>query len=187
MKKISLLFVAIFLFAACADKKEKEENEEVIVETEPEIAFEDMPILLGQQDRKAIEAKPYHTWFTKNYMYQPDQKSLAALHNSLSDITITVFMGTWCEDSITHVPALYGILDAIQYDSEKVTLIMVSEDKDTPDGLEKGMDIQYVPTIILFKNGEELGRIVESPVETLEKDLLKIAKGEPYEHTYADL
>ena len=64
---------------------------------------------------------------------------------------------------------------------------MVSEDKDTPEGLEEGMDIQYVPTIILFKNGEELGRIVESPVETLEKDLLKIAKGEPYEHTYADL
>ncbi len=187
MKKISLFFVAIFLFTSCAEKKEKEENEEVVVETEAEMAFEDMPILLGKQNRKAIETKPYNSWFVKNYMYQPDQKSLATLHSSLNDITITVFMGTWCEDSVIHVPALYGILDAVQYDTEKVTLITVSEDKDTPEGLEEGMDIQYVPTIILFKNGKELGRIVESPVETLEADLVKIATGEPYAHTYADL
>jgi len=184
MKKVSLLFVAIFLFSACADKKEKEEK---ALESETEMTIEDMPILLGAQDRKAIENKPYNSWYVKNYMYQPDQKSLAALHSSLDDITITVFMGTWCEDSVTQVPALYGILDAIKYDTEKVTLITVSKDKDTPEGLEKGMDIQYVPTIILFKNGKELGRIVESPVETLEADLLKIAKGEPYSHTYADL
>lgn len=184
-KTILLLAMVTILFACVNDKKEKEQDAEEI-EAETEMAIEDMPILLGVQNRKTIQSKPYSAWFTKNYMYQPDQKSLAALNKSLDGISITIFMGTWCEDSQLQVPALYGILDAIKYDSEKVTLITVSEEKETPLGLEKGMDIQYVPTIILYKNGKELGRIVEAPVETLEADLVKIAKGEAYKHTYEE-
>ena len=36
------------------------------------------------------------------------------------------------------------------------------------------LNIEKVPTIIFFKNGEELGRIIETPNESLEKDMLKI-------------
>ncbi len=186
MKKAIVLFAIVTLFFACGNDKKNKEQGAKEIEAETEMTIEDMPILLGVQNRKTIESKPYNSWFTKNYMYQPNQKALADIYKALDNITITIFMGTWCEDSQLQVPALYGILDAIKYDSEKATLITVSKDKDTPEGLEKGMDIQYVPTIILFKNGKEIGRIVEAPVETLEADLLKIAKGEAYKHTYEE-
>ena len=38
----------------------------------------------------------------------------------------------------------------------------------------EGLRIELVPTIIFYKDGSEIGRIVETPVESMEKDLLKI-------------
>jgi hypothetical protein len=39
---------------------------------------------------------------------------------------------------------------------------------------------------MVFKDGAELNRIVEYTQETLEQDLLKILKQEPYTPAYAD-
>ncbi|MFT5986217.1 MAG: hypothetical protein ACI825_001717, partial [Planctomycetota bacterium] len=47
-------------------------------------------------------------------------------------------------------------------------------------------NIAYVPTIIILENGIELGRIVESTQETLEKDLLAIATDQDYKHIYEE-
>jgi len=38
------------------------------------------------------------------------------------------------------------------------------------------VDIHFVPTIIFYMNDEEVGRIVEMPYESLEKDMLEIVK-----------
>ena len=60
----------------------------------------------------------------------------------------------------------------------------MGRNKKTPDNLQEGFDLIRVPTFIFFKNGKEVGRFVERPRETLEKDMLKILKGEPYKHAY---
>jgi hypothetical protein len=65
-------------------------------------------------------------------------------------------------------------------------MIAVTHDKDTPQGYETDFNIEYVPTIIFYRNGEVLNRIVEYPQITLEKDMLAILKGEPYKHAYED-
>ena len=93
-------------------------------------------------------------------------------------------MGSWCEDSHRDVPQLYKILDEAKFDESKLKVISVDEDKLTPEGFEKDMDIQNVPTIILYKNNKELGRIVEYPIQTLEKDMLSILSGKEYKHAY---
>ena len=49
--------------------------------------------------------------------------------------------------------------------------------KESPQHEEKGWDIEFVPTIIFLRNGKELGRIVESPEQSLEKDMRKILIG----------
>jgi tetratricopeptide (TPR) repeat protein len=41
-----------------------------------------------------------------------------------------------------------------------------------------------VPTLIVYENGLELNRINESPVESLERDLLKILRKEAYTPNY---
>jgi hypothetical protein len=43
-----------------------------------------------------------------------------------------------------------------------------------------------VPTFIFMKDGQELGRIVEYPLESLEKDMAKILSGVDYKHAYAE-
>jgi tetratricopeptide (TPR) repeat protein len=52
--------------------------------------------------------------------------------------------------------------------------------KQSPQHEEAGLNIHRVPTIIVYKNGKELQRIVESPVESLEQDLLNITTKSHY-------
>lgn len=145
------------------------------------------PIILGVQTRAAIEAAPYDRWFTESYkMHTLDTVTLNTVKGNLAQTDITLFMGTWCEDSQRETPAFYKMLDLAGIDSDTVKLITVSEDKDTPEGLEKGQNITNVPTIIFSKDGKELGRIVEYPLESLEKDMAKILTGEDYKHAYAE-
>ena len=95
-------------------------------------------------------------------------------------------MGTWCGDSRRETPSLYKILDATNFNYKNFTLITVSREKSTPKGFEKNMDIVYVPTIIFYRNGEEIGRFVEFAQESLEKDMLAIVSGVGYKHSYED-
>ena len=37
-----------------------------------------------------------------------------------------------------------------------------------------------------MKNGKEINRIVEFPIETIEKDIYKILSGNEYKNAYAD-
>ena len=93
-------------------------------------------------------------------------------------------MGTWCEDSQNQVPRFYKILQQLDFNLKKVQLITVDRSKKTPENLEAGLNITNVPTFIFYKNSTEIQRIVESPVETLENDMLKILSNQEYRHTY---
>ena len=138
--------------------------------------------LVGQINRQALSDL---SWFKKNYSnYTPEETSLEALQNSLTDIEIKVFMGTWCHDSQREVPRLYKVLESADYNFENLSIVALDYSKATPAGLEEGMDIQRTPTFVFFKRGEEIGRIVETPRESLESDLLKIINGVEYKHSY---
>jgi hypothetical protein len=45
------------------------------------------------------------------------------------------------------------------------------------------MNIQNTASIIFYKNGVELNRIVERPVVSLEKDMMAILSGKNYRHS----
>ncbi|HSD15189.1 MAG TPA: thioredoxin family protein [Flavobacterium sp.] len=141
--------------------------------------------LIGKQSKEALLKVPYSLWYTPNREnYKPNPATVTELKNHLKDVTITVFMGTWCEDSQQQVPGFYKILEALQFDNVNVTLIAVDKNKKTPEQFEKGLNVTNVPTFIFYKNGKELHRIVERPIETLEKDMLKILSGQSYKHAY---
>ncbi|MCB9249007.1 MAG: hypothetical protein H6613_10930 [Ignavibacteriales bacterium] len=55
-------------------------------------------------------------------------------------------------------------------------LINVDRNKEGLENEVNGLDIELVPTIIVYDKGEEIGRIIESPMETLEEDLVEIVK-----------
>ena len=143
--------------------------------------------MLGEITKDGFTSNSFNAWFTPNYeAYQPDAIIVKKLQRKLKKYTITIFMGTWCEDSQREVPHFYKILDAMNVAKEDVELIAVDEEKVTPNRLEDGFDITYVPTFIFYRNGKEINRIVESPVNSLEEDMLTILSGDDYKHTYAE-
>ena len=143
-------------------------------------------MLTGETDRMELQTGSFGSWFNPRYEeYTVDSGQIDELKPLLKDVDITIFMGTWCGDSKRETPRFYKILDAAGKTKE-VKLITVDHSKTTPEGLEAGKDIKRVPTLIFSKDGKELGRIVEYPIESLEADMLKILKGEPYKHAYAN-
>ncbi len=151
------------------------------------VAYEDSYMLLGKANRNGFKMDAFKDWFNSGYEdYKVNSETVEKLEPLLKDVEITIFMGTWCEDSQRETPHFYKILDAADFDESKSTLITVSEEKTTPQGFEKGKNITNVPTFIFYKNGAELGRIVEYPIESLEKDMLAILSGKEYKHAYAE-
>jgi thiol-disulfide isomerase/thioredoxin len=149
---------------------------------DPEGEFD---MLVGTAAFDSLQTQPYASWYDAQLeTYEPDTETVAQLEGLLSDVRITVFMGTWCSDSKREVPRFVKILETVGYDPEDVEVIAMTRDKTTPQGYEKGMSIINIPTFIFSKEEKELGRIVEYPIEDLESDMLKILSGGPYRHAY---
>lgn len=135
------------------------------------------PMLIGICDRTAFADTNFAWWLNSEYdVYNLDTATLASIGNKLNDYNLTVVMGSWCSDSRREVPRFYKVLDTLKYDQAKLKLICVNRDKNDPAGDTDKLNIEAVPTFIFYKDDKEIGRIVESPKETLEKDILKIVQ-----------
>ena len=82
--------------------------------------------------------------------------------------------GTWCPDTQRELPGFYRVLDHLGFNEAYMQVIYVNTLKKAPGIDLESSEIERVPTFIFFREGLEIGRIIESPVESLEKDLLKI-------------
>jgi len=147
------------------------------------------PFLLGKIDKSGLEGENYKSWFNKNYDdYQPNQNLIDDISSELKSYSIALFMGTWCGDSRQEVPKLYKVLDAANFPMEELTIIAVSSQsnmyKQSPEHEETGLNIHRVPTVIFYKNGKEINRIVEHPIETFEADIQNIITINNYKSNY---
>jgi tetratricopeptide (TPR) repeat protein len=147
------------------------------------------PMLLGLHKKEDLQQVPYKEWFDKNYAdYNIDSLSISRLKPLLKDKQFEIFMGTWCGDSKREVPRMYKILEYAGVQPSQIKLVIVDDHdssyKQSPAHEEKGKQIFRVPDLLLYDGKKEMNRIVEYPVLSLEKDLLAIAKAEPYEPNY---
>ena len=92
--------------------------------------------------------------------------------SDLEDISVVIMFGTWCHDSKREVPRMLRILDSAGVGTEQLSLIGVDINKTEPKGREKLYNLRNTPTLILLKNGKEVGRIIERPNVSLEADLI---------------
>jgi tetratricopeptide (TPR) repeat protein len=156
-----------------------------------EIAVEgENPYLLGKIDKSGLTSENYKAWFNKNFDdYQVDQSTINELSKTLKNYTIKVFLGTWCGDSKLEVPRFYKIIEACQFPESQLEVVALSAKPDmykqSPNHEEQGLNIHRVPTFIIYKNGVEINRIMEHPIETLEKDMLNIITNDNYIPNYA--
>ncbi|WP_272150948.1 tetratricopeptide repeat protein [Tenacibaculum aiptasiae] len=145
-------------------------------------------MLLGKTNKKAFETKDF-SWFQKNYEdYITNKDVINEFKEQLKDYTIKIFYGSWCGDSKRGIPKFYKVLDEAGYDLKNLEAIAVDRKpeayKASPNGEEKGLNIHRVPTFIFYKNNREAGRIVESPKQDYERDMLAITQGKRYAPQY---
>jgi thiol-disulfide isomerase/thioredoxin len=144
------------------------------------------PVLLGKIKKEDLMKAPYNKWFEKEYnSYETNKDVLAGLKKAnRAGFSIQIFLGTWCGDSHREVPRMIKVLEQAGFPAGKIELIAVNTgegvQKQSPTGEEKGKYIFKVPTFIVSKDGEEIGRIVEYPVESSERDLLAILSAGTY-------
>jgi thiol-disulfide isomerase/thioredoxin len=136
-------------------------------------------ILYGYTTLDGLKMAPFSNWFNSGYEeYQPDMETLDQLGSvALNDIEILLVMATWCSDSRREVPRFIKIIDSMGYNCANIKIINVDRKKQAEKTPVQKLEILRVPTFIFKRNGRETGRIIETPVESLEKDMLKIIKG----------
>jgi hypothetical protein len=135
------------------------------------------PLILGYCPVSAMNDSVFNgTWSEEYINYKPDSIVIDILKSKLDSVSIKIVFRSTCSDSREQLPRFFKILDELNYTKEKLTLIGVSREKKGLSNEAEGLDIEFVPTFIFYKDGKEIGRIVETPSESLEKDLLKIVQ-----------
>ena len=138
---------------------------------------ENEPMLLGYCNRDAFKDTSFSWWFNSEYLlYNVDSVSGEKIKNEMKDVKATIVMGSWCSDSRTWVPKFFKIMDFIKYPSDSITIICVDRKMHGRKNEVDTLNIEKVPTFIFYRNGKELGRIIESPKVSLMKDMIAILK-----------
>ncbi|HSQ20990.1 MAG TPA: thioredoxin family protein [Blastocatellia bacterium] len=133
--------------------------------------------LTGETDNQRLfETVPVWRYLMDGY--QPDITAVAVIKSIQAETTIIVALATWCSDSKQHIPRLLKALDAAGNPHLHIKLIGIARQLREPAETIKQRKIVHVPTVIVERDGVELGRIVENPTaKTIEQDLAAILNG----------
>lgn len=116
----------------------------------------------GILTREALQADSSFGWFKENYTaYIPHAEGLASFRQYRDSVQLLVFMGTWCDDSHFVIPRLYAMIDAAGFLESRLTLIGADRNKQTWGGITDALSVKNLPTILVYHQGKELGRVVE--------------------------
>ncbi|HHJ53328.1 MAG TPA: thioredoxin [Caldithrix abyssi] len=121
----------------------------------------------------------YPDWQQGEKAYQPDKNLITKISGLPADFSVKIFLATWCPDSKREVPHFFKILKAAGlFGKVDVQMWAVNRKLKLADGLAAQHNIKRVPTFIFYRNGEEIGRIIESPQSfLLEEDVYQILSG----------
>jgi len=142
--------------------------------------------LIGIITQQQIQQSEHANWYNKELgSYIVDVETIADFENNperIKALSVKIFLGTWCSDSRREVPRFNNIMSFLNV--TKIETIGLDINKKSPGKFEKGMNIHHVPTFIIYQDGIEVNRIIESPLETLEKDLIAIIQAKKYTPNY---
>jgi len=188
--KLFIMVIAVFVYtisnkSILAQVKTPILNQEIVNEN-------GQPMLLGHCSISAFQKDNFKDWFNTNFNgFVIDTATVELIKPLLKKKTIAVFLGTWCGDSKLQFPRMIKILLTAGFDTSRLTIITVGNGADmykkSPQGEEVGLNIQRVPTLIVYHKKKEIGRFIEYPVVSLEKDLLRILLQDGYIPNYSNL
>ncbi len=161
-------------------------NYQVDDDTAPSAAGLRQKVVTGRFPRALLDA-PSFGWFKAGYdrAQIPSNDSLKILRSFSDRLEILAFVGTWCGDCIEHLPVLVRIADEAQIPQERLILIGLDRSKSLGQALSSSAEqfkIERLPTFVILLDGQEIGRIVETPASGVLEDLaaiLTVAHSQP--------
>ena len=155
MKKYLLAF--LFIISATAGLFAQSQYEISKDEKHPE-----QHILRGIINKYFIENDTSYKWYnTSKGYYNPDTATLNAFERAKGKVQFIVFGGTWCEDTQFILPKFFKLQEKSGITDDAITLFGVNRAKNSLGNIAKAFNVTLVPTIIVMKEGKEVGRVVE--------------------------
>ena len=134
----------------------------------------------GKVDRDIFFSRTNRDIFEPEYeKYVPNADAIKYLRSKKGKFKIRMVMGFWCDDSKVYVPRVIKALDEAKWDTDDDDQLKIyGVDKNKQAGFDgfKLLNIVKVPTIIVYYNEREIGRIEETPKVSVEEDLVAIMK-----------
>ena len=165
MKKLSLLILLSILTISLQAQNKTIEDSRI-----------EKQILYGQVNLEAFQMDLCKGWYAPEYKsYKIKEETLKQLTDQkLSNISINLIFGSWCHDSHQEVPRFIKILEEINFPFPQLKMHALDTYKKSPSYDAKANQVEFVPTMIIYRGKTEIGRIIESPELTLEEDLFNI-------------
>ena len=98
--------------------------------------------------------RPNPVWDKDSY-----EDAVAEFEAVADDIVVKVWGGDWCKDCRSQLPDFAAALDAADVPEANIEHYELNTDKEGPGVDEYG--IEYIPTVVVERDDEELCRFVE--------------------------
>ncbi len=134
-------------------------------------------VLVGAVTREEVEAANT-SWVEAGIEAHADAGASQALASVEPGAELTVYLGTWCDDSRREVPRFWKALDAagglVPF---TIHYVGVDREKKEPAAAVQEGGVLYLPTFVVRRGGHEVGRVVETSPNGIEKDVLALLTG----------
>lgn len=177
---IAIVFLTALFSSSCRSSRNTGETATSAVEAQSayqQVNYADPSTwLLGYISPGMFSSPPHSDWYVRGKdEYQAEDAVLDQLRKTIGDdLSILIVMGTWCPDSRREVPRFMKIVEETGFPVERIVFVGVDNTKLAPVGGYDTLNIERVPTFIFLRNKVEAGRIIETPVTSLEQDMQNI-------------
>lgn len=113
---------------------------------------------------KLSTMEPNTTWDAASY-----EETVDAWAAVSDDITVKVWGGDWCVDCRNQLPDFAAALDAAGVPEDAIEHYPVEKEDDgskVGPGVDE-YDIEYIPTVVVERDGEEIARFVEEEAQPI--------------------
>lgn len=134
------------------------------------------PILGPTTQDELLESNP--GWVEELVRSEPDETDALRLAAPAAGKEVVVYLGSWCSDSRRGLTRLWRAIESAGGEfGFPVRYIGVDRSKTEPAAWVEGVNLLYVPTLIVLDDGVEVGRIVETAPHGIETDLADLIEG----------
>jgi hypothetical protein len=125
------------------------------------------------------EKKTQETWLEEIRLeyaiYELSDSMVSKDH--MDSMKVEIICGSWCHDTREQVSRFSKILDSLSFPLDSVNYHFVDRDKNAYDsGFATQYEFSNIPVFVFYRNGAEIGSIIETPDSTLEVDMKTILK-----------